>query len=304
MVSGPRSLHCRRLPFLVAALLLSAVVPLHATVSTVYTCPSSGHSGNHDSIFNGFFVQNVNASNLHSVVIPYTTDFDGLYTLTLTARRGTYTGTQVGTTQTQTVSLSSSADTLVTWNFGDAPITAGDTLTFTHTENGPGGVQFNLQPTLCTGDVESVGTSGVNNGFSVAVTITQNSSSGTACIPTSEILCIDDQPGDHRFRLTTHFSTVQAGNRSGNGQAISLSSLGVNQGGLFWFFDPTNPEMLIKVIKGCSINNHFWVFYAAGTNVGFTVTVTDTTTGHQVTYTNHDLTAAPPVQDTNALSCP
>ena len=78
----------------------------------------------------------------------------------------------------------------------------------------------------------------------------------------------------------------------------------MTHGGLFWFFGADNPEMLIKVIKGCTVNNHFWVFYAAGTNVGFTVTVTDTKTGHQVTYTNHDLTAAPPVQDTNALSCP
>ena len=62
--------------------------------------------------------------------------------------------------------------------------------------------------------------------------------------------------------------------------------------------------MLIKIIDGCTLDSHFWVFYAATTNVGFTVTVTDTQTGHQVTYTNHDQTAAPPKQDTSALACP
>jgi hypothetical protein len=78
---------------------------------------------------------------------------------------------------------------------------------------------------------------------------------------------------------------------------------GVTEGGLFWFFGATNPEMLIKIIDGCSLGGHFWVFFAATTNVGF-VTVTDTSTGHQAIYYNKDLTAALPVQDTAALSCP
>jgi hypothetical protein len=39
--------------------------------------------------------------------------------------------------------------------------------------------------------------------------------------------------------------------------------------------------MLVKVINGCSLNSRFWVFYAATTNVGLTVFVTDEQTGHQ-----------------------
>ncbi|HEY6322518.1 MAG TPA: hypothetical protein VJA16_13265 [Thermoanaerobaculia bacterium] len=62
--------------------------------------------------------------------------------------------------------------------------------------------------------------------------------------------------------------------------------------------------MLIKIIDGCSLDSHFWVFFAATTNVGFTVTVTDTQTSHQAVYTNADKHAAPPVQDTSALTCP
>jgi hypothetical protein len=77
----------------------------------------------------------------------------------------------------------------------------------------------------------------------------------------------------------------------------------VGQGGLFWFFGPDNPEMLVKVLNGCSVNGKFWVFSSAGTNVGLTTTVTDTLTGHLKVYANPDLTPAAPVQDTGALPC-
>jgi hypothetical protein len=288
---------------LVVLALLALALPAGAAVNTFFTCQPTGHNGNHDSIFNGFHVQSVSAINLHSATLYYTTDTDGIYTLTLTARLGSYGGQQLGITLTQNVTLSSSADTAVTWTFADPGFPSGSSLYFTHTMSGPGGVQFNLNPTICGTDMESVGTSSTDNGISVAVTLTQNVSI-TGCIPTNQILCIDNQPGDRRFRVQVSYSTSQGGGKSGNGQAISLSSLGVNAGGLFWFFDPTNPELLIKVINGCAISNHFWVFYSAGTNVGLNVTVTDTSTGHQVTYTNPDLHAAPPVQDTNALGCP
>jgi len=126
----------------------------------------------------------------------------------------------------------------------------------------------------------------------------------TVCSPNATTLCIDHHSGDRRFMIQVSFHTSQGGGLSGSGQAIPLSSLGVTQGGLFWFFASTNPEMLIKVLDGCGVNSHFWVFFAATTNVGFTVTVTDTLTGHQAIYTNADKHAAPPVQDTSALTCP
>jgi hypothetical protein len=60
---------------------------------------------------------------------------------------------------------------------------------------------------------------------------------------------------------------------------------------------------LVKVLDACSLEGRFWIFYAAGTNVGFTLTVTDTQTGQVRTYRNSDGTSAPPVQDTTALPC-
>lgn len=120
------------------------------------------------------------------------------------------------------------------------------------------------------------------------------------CTPNATTLCIDNQPGDRRFKVQVSFSSPQL---SGNGNAIPLSSLGVNAGGLFWFFGPTNPELLVKVLNGCGLNNRFWVFWSAGTDVGLTLTVTDTVRGTSKSYTNPQGTAARPVQDTNALPC-
>jgi hypothetical protein len=136
---------------------------------------------------------------------------------------------------------------------------------------------------------------------SVAASFTQQTG---PCASSAATLCIDQNPGDGRFQIQITYSTAEGGGLSGSGNAIALSSLGVTEGGLFWFFGATNPEMLIKIIDGCGLNNQFWVFYAATTNLGFTVTVTDTVTGHQAIYHNPDLTAALPVQDTSALTCP
>jgi hypothetical protein len=119
-----------------------------------------------------------------------------------------------------------------------------------------------------------------------------------ACAANGTTLCIDG-----RFQIQVSYSTAQGGGSAGNGQAIGLTSLGVAQGGLFWFFNADNPEMLVKVIDGCSLNQRYWVFYAAGTDVGFTATVIDLQTNARKTYTNKDGVAAPPVQDTSALPC-
>lgn len=129
------------------------------------------------------------------------------------------------------------------------------------------------------------------------------SSSGGPCVANASTLCVDDQAGDRRFKVQAPFHTSQGGGRSGNGNPISLASLGVDRGGLFWFFSADNPELLIKVINGCALNSHYWVFLSAGTNVGLTITVTDTVTGQAWTRTNNDGTAVPTIQDTSALPC-
>ena len=68
----------------------------------------------------------------------------------------------------------------------------------------------------------------------------------------------------------------------GSGRTIELTS---DTGG-FWFFNPANLELLVKVLDGRPVNGKFWVFFGALSNVPYTVTVTDTETGAQRTYVN------------------
>lgn len=125
------------------------------------------------------------------------------------------------------------------------------------------------------------------------------------CSANDTTLCIDGVPGDRRFKIEVAYQTSQAGGSSGNGHAIPLSPVGVTHGGAFWFFSPDNPEMLVKVLDGCGFNGQKWFFASAGTNVGYTLRLTDMATGQQKSYTNADLHAADPILDTAAFAaCP
>jgi hypothetical protein len=171
---------------------------------------------------------------------------------------------------------------------------------------GGGQLDFNVGGGNCPGVFE---TQGINPPLDTvirnsAAIVTNELNLTTACTPSDTVMCVDDKPGDKRFKVTAAFHSSQGGGTSGNGQEIPLATLGVNHGGLFWFFSPDNPEMLFKMVNACGLNNHFWVFLSAGTNVAFTVTVHDTILGDSVSYSNPDLVAALPVQDTSALHCP
>jgi len=295
---------------LAVAVLLLAVSPLLAATANVNSCPFSG-SG--DFITRGFYLQNFSANNLGTVTLAYTADVAGSYMITLTAHSGAFNGPLVGTPKTANVSLTPGTMTPVTFDFAGAPVTAGSTLAFTQSSPSSN-VFYDVGPcntgvscASCPGVVETTDTTPPLSTFrrgSVGVTATQEVVSSGGCTPSDTVLCIDNNPGDKRFQISVTFSTVQSGGLSGNGHAIALAPLGVSQGGLFWFFQANNPELLVKVLNACTVNNKFWVFFSAGTNVGFRVTVLDTATGTSRIYVNPDLNPAPPLQDTSALSCP
>jgi ELWxxDGT repeat protein len=68
----------------------------------------------------------------------------------------------------------------------------------------------------------------------------------------------------------------------GVGTTVPLTS----DTGAFWFFAPTNVELVVKVLDGRAVNGKFWVFYGALSDVDYTLTVTDTATGAMKTYHN------------------
>jgi hypothetical protein len=116
------------------------------------------------------------------------------------------------------------------------------------------------------------------------------------CIDGPNTLCVNNE----RFKIEVDWATAQ-----GSGAASAVPVPTAPASGLFYFFGADNIEMLIKVLNACPVNNRYWVFFAATTNVEFMVHVTDTQTGSTRFYFNPLNRTAPPVQDTDAFStCP
>src|SRR5262245_13904143 len=88
------------------------------------------------------------------------------------------------------------------------------------------------------------------------------------------------------------------GDRVWRGHPVSLT----RDAGYFWFFDPNNVEVVVKVLDGCPVNGRRWVFAAGLTDVHVVLIVTDTQTGASKTYVNPIGTAFLPIQDTDAFS--
>jgi len=280
----------------------------------VAACPFSGQ-GN-AGLEHGFYVTGYPGTNLSLVTLGYSTNTPGVFSISLTARRNAFDGPMIGVAQTATVHVPAPpAETLVTFDFAGAPVTPGDTVAFTQTgselssDNDSFGLLFyDAGRGSCNSGVfETEGTrppldAVAGAGVGVAIYQQAPSTLPTACIASDTVLCVDDSPGDKRFKMSATFQTAQSGGLSGKAQAIPTSQLGVVHGGLLWFFGADNPEMLLKIVNGCAVNEHYWAFLSATTNAGFTVTVDDTLLANSRTYTNADLTAAPPVQDTSALA--
>jgi ELWxxDGT repeat protein len=103
--------------------------------------------------------------------------------------------------------------------------------------------------------------------------------SGPACQPSATALCLNGG----RFKVEASWVVPDAaGGGAGRGQAVPL----VADTGAFWFFNSANIEAVLKVLDGRGLNEHFWVFYGALSNVEYALTVTDTETGLARRYVN------------------
>jgi hypothetical protein len=73
-----------------------------------------------------------------------------------------------------------------------------------------------------------------------------------------------------RFEVTVTWRTAEGG------EGIGLRVPGASESaGLFSFFHPDNWEVLVKILDGCSLNERYWVFLAAATDIEYTVRVED-----------------------------
>lgn len=124
------------------------------------------------------------------------------------------------------------------------------------------------------------------------LTIVDDDGGSGDCVPDDETLCLHDG----RFQVVGTWTDFD--DNSGPFHFIPAS----DATGFAWFFSEENYELLFKVLDACGFNGHFWVFYAATTNVGFEIEVTDTQSGEVKMYTNALGSTPMAVTDTTAFA--
>jgi ELWxxDGT repeat protein len=173
------------------------------------------------------------------------------------------------------------------WTFYGALSNVEYELTVTDTTTGAARRYTNPPGTLASvGDTTSFGPQGAKAagelllgppGAAAAALVTSGRSAAAAAVPCvagPTRLCLNGG----RFGVSVAWQDFQ--NHTGVGTAVPLTG----DTGYFWFFAPGNVETVVKVLG--PVDGRFWVFYGALSNVGYTLTVTDSLTGAVRTYQN------------------
>ena len=117
------------------------------------------------------------------------------------------------------------------------------------------------------------------------------------CIPSDTVLCLNDD----RFRVSVTWRDFEG--KEGDGVGVPIADR--DDTGMFWFFRQDNVELTVKVLNGCGVNGHFWVFASPGSTVEWTLTVTDTVRDRTRTYRNGLGEVPSLIPDTTAFhTCP
>ena len=136
-----------------------------------------------------------------------------------------------------------------------------------------------------------------NDGIAITSHVLTVSDGGFApCHEAADQLCLNNA----RFSVSADWTKPDG--TTGHGNAVKLTG----DSGYFWFFDPSNIELVVKVLNGCGIDNAYWVFAAGLTNVRVVLFVTDEQTLTDYVKVNEQGVAFVPIQDTGAFpaSCP
>ncbi len=173
------------------------------------------------------------------------------------------------------------------WVFYGALSNVEYTLTVTDTQTGAARRYLNPAGQMASvGDTRAFGPQGAFAETAVAtlaapgapllVSERSDPAARAACQPGPRTLCLNGG----RFAVSAAWKDFQGG--TGVGTAVGLTG----DTGYFWFFDPANVEVVLKVLDGRALNGKFWVLYGALSNVEYTLTVADSETGTVRTYTN------------------
>ena len=118
-----------------------------------------------------------------------------------------------------------------------------------------------------------------------------------ACNATDTALCL----GGGRFEVTAEWTDFSGNDGVAHTMPDDFDGLG--EWGIFWFFGQDNPEMLVKLLDGCVVNGHYWVFLSPASTVRYEITVRDVVTGAVKTYSKPLHLVPGLFADTSAFDC-
>ncbi len=165
------------------------------------------------------------------------------------------------------------------WEFGEG--TESSLRRLSHSWSEPGFYEV----TLWVSD-------GARESTSSRVFLVESSDPAGNCVSNSERRCLQDS------RYAVAATWRKADGESGAGRVVYE---GTNDSGLFTFFSRENWEILVKVLDGCAVNGHMWVYSASTTDLGYTIRVTDTVTDAVKEYGNEPGLPAPAITDAEAF---
>jgi len=108
----------------------------------------------------------------------------------------------------------------------------------------------------------------------------ESAQSGATCSASPNALLLQDG----RFAVEVDWETARQGGRSGVGTPVP----GTDASGYFWFFNPDNLELVLKILDGRETTGQFWVLYGALSDVGYEIRVTDLETCTSRVYNNSE----------------
>ena len=118
-----------------------------------------------------------------------------------------------------------------------------------------------------------------------------------ACNATDTALCL----GGGRFEVTAEWTDFDGNDGVAHTMPDDFNGLG--DWGTLWFFGPENPEMTVKLLDGCAVNGHYWVFLSPASTVRYEITVRDVRTGAVKTYSKPLHVVPELFADTSAFDC-
>lgn len=101
-----------------------------------------------------------------------------------------------------------------------------------------------------------------------------------ACRTDESFLCLREG----LFEVQVHWKNNTVVGDYGSGRTVPVEAL--DESGLFWFFDPANIELVVKVLDGGALNGNYWVFFGALSDVEYWITVRDVAGDGRRTYHN------------------